>query len=117
VIDPSEQEAMQEAVMELMPDKCIILNPITAVDTQGATSQTWGTVTANSRCRLDYKSGGTGGAGASLQLYNGYALTLPHDVTIGEGYRVSYGGDLYNVTEIDQDKSWKVQIVCKVEKL
>ena len=117
MIESSELTAMRDAVLELMPSACHILSPTNTVDSQGAVMQTWGTVTANSKCRLDYRKGATSTAQASLQMYTGWVLTLPYNATVAEGYRVSYNSELYNITAIDKSKSWNIETVCEVEKL
>jgi head-tail adaptor len=97
---------MRAAIAELLPATCHILSVTRTSDGQGGFTDTWGTATANVSCRLDYKRGDERVFGATNQPYNGFVLSLPYDKTITAANRVKIGTTQYNVTMVDNGKSW-----------
>jgi head-tail adaptor len=106
---------MRQAVGELLPATCHILSLSQTSDGQGGFTDTWGTATANVSCRLDYKRGDERVFGATNQPYNGFVLSLPYDSTITAVNRVKIGSTQYNVTMVDNGKSWAAVVRCAVE--
>jgi len=103
---------MRAAISELLPARCNVLTVTRTSDGQGGQVDTWGTVTANVPCRLDYGAGDIRGAeilsGNAIQSYSGWILSVPFGTAISEVNRVQLGGVLYNVTIADNEKSWGV---------
>jgi head-tail adaptor len=101
---------MREAIAELLPATCHILSVTRTSDGQGGFTDTWGTATANVACRLDYQQGvgrrGEMVVAASMQPYNGFVLSLPWNSTITAANRIKIGSTNYNVTMVDNGKSW-----------
>lgn len=99
-----------------MPDTCNILSATLASDGMGGFTTTWGTATANVPCRLDRVNTGletqTGGA---VELFQEWVLTMPYDETISTQNRIGTGGHIYEVTGVDDDKSWPVTIRVYLE--
>jgi len=104
----SDLADMRAAVGELLPARCNVLSVTRTSDGQGGQVDTWGTATANVQCRLDYKRGDESVFGNALRPYSGWVASLPHDTTISETNRLQIGGVVYNVTMVDNNKSWNV---------
>ena len=106
----NEQLAFMRDQIELtLPDTCTILSPTRASDGQGGWTETWGTVSAGVKCRLDAAKKLNQReqiAGAALLPFAYWTLTLPYDTVIESTYRVVVGGNTYNVEHEDGDKSW-----------
>jgi hypothetical protein len=100
-----------------MPDTCAILSPTHTSDSQGGHTTTWGTATASVACRLDGVLGREREtvSGAALRGYSRWVLTLPHDATIEESWRVVHDGNTYNVIGKPKSGSWKAHIRCELE--
>lgn len=114
-LSAAELASMRAEVLYLMPDTCAILSATSAADGYGGYTVTWGTATASIACRIDSVRKSENQAGAALQPFHGYVLTLPYNATITTDNRVVYGGDTYNVLSVDSDKSWPVSVRCMVE--
>ncbi len=107
-----------------LPDTCNILSLTRTSDGQGRWTETWGTATANVKCRLDSQASRglvTAGAeqvvSASLKPYSDWVITLPHDTIITEANRVQVGSDTFNVTAVDKGQSWGVNVRAMLEKV
>jgi len=117
-ISSAELTQMRSDVEQLMPDKCNILSVVRASDGMGGFTETWGTVTANARCRLDKVRGVEKVTGGALSPYSRWMLTLPYDATVTAANRIEHGGNTYAVVDpSDEDKSWRVSVRCEVEKV
>lgn len=103
----------------LLPDTCNILTVTRTSDGQGGFTEAWGTATAstNVACRLDGINATEVVAGAGLQAFHTYVLTLPHDTTITTADRVEVGDDTFNITSVDQTKSWSACVRAWLERL
>lgn len=100
----------------LMPDTCTILSRTLSNDGMGGGTVTWGTATAGVVCRLDRVNQPTPAvAGAALQSFQSWVMTMPYDETITTQNRILHDGHTYNVTGIDDDKSWPVTIRVYLE--
>jgi len=111
---------MRDALEELMPDTCAILTATNASDGQGGYTVTWGTASANVKCRVDpgKKEMYERLTGAKLEPFSWWQLTLPHDTTITAQSRVVVNGNTYNVVNHDDNKSWQATLrvaLMKVE--
>ena len=100
-----ELEYIQDSIEDLLPDSCYILSPTSTADGAGGFTDAWGTA-GTADCRLDPVRGGERTVGASIQPVFSYILTLPHDTTIAENYRVEVGTSTFAVTSVDTSKSW-----------
>jgi hypothetical protein len=120
LLSDSQLEFMRDQIELTLPDTCTILSPTRASDGQGGWTDTWGTASANVKCRLDAskklaQSERLGGA--ALLPYSYWMLTLPHDTTIGTTYRVVHSGQTYNVEYEDSEKSWNACVRVLVTRI
>ena len=104
-----------------LPDTCNILEVTIGSDGQGGQTETWGTATGGTAvaCRLDAVPGLTGresGAGAAVQPFQSYYLTVPYDTTITGSNRVEHGSYTYAIISVDLDKSWPIDVRCHLER-
>jgi len=101
----------------LMPGTCNILSVTLTSDDQGGYTEAWGTATLGESCRLDSINAREVVAGAGLQAFHLYVLTLPHGTTIATSNRVEVGSDTFSVTSIDQEKSWSTCVRAYLERI
>ena len=101
----------------VLPDKGYILTLTQVSDGQGGFTDTWGTASAYTKCRLDYMTGTEAVFGGALKPYSGWNLTVPYNTSITQANRFSLNGDTYAVVEVDTDKSWNLFIRARVEKV
>lgn len=108
MLSSRDLEYMRSTLEDLLPDTCVILSPTNASDGQGGYTVTWGTASANVKCRIDpgRKEMYERVTGAKLTPYSWWQLTLPYDTTIATNYRVVVNGATYNVVNPDDNKSW-----------
>lgn len=116
-----ELASIRSDINNLLPDTGYIITRTETSDGMGginvATSAT-GTVS----CRLDARminmlKGGESVAGAAIQSFQQLVLTIPYDTTITTDNQFLKGGQLYNITSVDDDKSWKGCIRCILERV
>jgi head-tail adaptor len=101
----------------VLPDTGDILSVTQVSDGQGGFTDTWGTATADVKCRLDYMTGMEAVFGGALKPYSGWNLTVPYNTTLTAAHRFYLSGNTYAVVEVDTDKSWNLFIRAKVEKV
>lgn len=102
----TELQYMRDAIGQLMPDVCNILSVTNTPDGYGGVTQTWGTASANVKCRLDVKSGNIATTGGAIQEYVSYMLSLPYDTVIDFTNQVEINGSTYAVTDVNDNQSW-----------
>lgn len=109
MLNNSDLSYMRDTLEQIMPDTCVILTATNTSDGQGGYATTWGTATANLRCRIDpgRKEMYERVTGAVLQPFSWWQLTLPWDAVITTESRVVVNGDTYNVVNHDDNKSWQ----------
>lgn len=120
MLSSADLQYMRDTSEELLPDTCTILSPTNAPDGYGGVEQTWGTVSAAVACRLDHRktlSQDETIAGAAIQPFSSYMLTIPYDETIEEKYRIVHNSVTYNVVTVNTGQSWKAIKRCSVEKV
>ena len=105
-----------------LPDVGNILSLTRTSDGRGGWTETWGTVTANVKCRLELVQRNLGigvenVANASIRPYSSWILTLPHGTTFTTANRFEYGGETYNVTEVNANSSWLADVRATLEKI
>jgi head-tail adaptor len=109
-----ELDDIRKAIAETLPDVCSILTLTTVSDNMGELTQTW-TETDQAKCRLDAEVAGEGLAGAGLQPYERYTLTLPQGTTITTANRVKVGSTTYNIVAINLSPSWRASMRVKLQ--
>lgn len=113
-----ELDAIRKDVLTLLPETGQILVSTGASDGQGGYTETWGTATANVPYRLDPLKGREQVAGAAVQPYHSFVLTLLHGTEITTANRFeAEGGQVYSVTSVDDGKSWQASVRAYVEKV
>lgn len=100
----------------LLPDTCNILTLTRTANSQGGWAESWGTATSNVACRLDPISGREQMAGAALQPFYSYVLSLPYGTTLTEANRVEVGTAVYTVVSVDANKSWSFGVRAYLER-
>jgi len=119
----AEITQMRTDVETLLPDVGDVLSLTQASDGQGGFTDTWGTATANVACRLDPLMGQVmlGSvetmAGAAIQPYSRFTLTVPNGTTITAANRFLLSGTSYNVVSLDIGRSWDLCKRIIVEKI
>ena len=98
---------MRNSIEELLPDTCNILGLTQTSDGAGGYSETWGTVTANVPCRVDYRSGREQVASSQLTSYQSVTISLPYDVTVTPLNRVQVGLNVFSIQAVNAGQSWK----------
>lgn len=107
-VTSAELTQMRADILDnLLPDTCNILTVTRTEDGEGGWSESWGTASTGVNCRLDGLSGRENIAGAAVQPFHSYVLTLPWDTTITTDYRVEYGTVTYEVKSV-KTGSWMV---------
>lgn len=114
-IDANLLAAMRADIQNTLPDTCNIITVAEAADGQGGWTETQSTATASVKCRIDQQTGLEFETGGALEDYATYILTLPHDTTIAVTNRVECNGSTFNVTHIDDDKSWMASKRVRLE--
>lgn len=110
---------MRDSIEELLPDTCNILSVTRTPDGQGGFTETWGTAVVGAACRLDRQQAvGRRGeivSGAALEAYTGWVISLPQATAVNVANRIEISSSSYNVTSVDNGKSWSAVVRCAVE--
>lgn len=101
----------------VLPDTCDILSVTRTSDGQGGWTDAWATATEDVACRIDFRGGVESIAGAAVQPFSGYVLTVPHDTTLTTAHRIYHGTIYYNVIEVDNSHSWQLFLRARLEKV
>lgn len=111
MLSSRELEFMREAIEDLLPDTCDILQVTETPDGFGGVTQTWGTAVSGTAvpCRLDIinrTSDRESIAGAGIKAFQETILSLPYDAQITVTNRVQHNGTIYNVHSVNTGQSW-----------
>ena len=118
-----ELTSIRNDIDDLLPDTGYVIEVTETPDgmggnTEGTAVATDGTVTyrldpeTEQRLRVSETI-----TGRSLQPYHRFVLTLPYDTTITSNNRfLGASADYYNITSVDDDKSWRASVRCYVER-
>ena len=91
---------------EALPDICDIEQRTLTTDTVGGFTETWAIAWQDIPCRFADRTGRER-ALASREVVEGeWVLTLPHDQEIEPSMRVRRGGDIYEVTWVNEGRSY-----------
>lgn len=108
-----ELASIRADINDLLPDTGYIIGITRTADGQGGHPESTAIVAGGTvSCRLDARiintlRSGESVAGAAIQPFHQFILTLPYDATITTENQFLKGGELYNVISVDDDKSWK----------
>lgn len=117
-----ELTSIRNDIDDLLPDTGYIIAITNTPDGQGGqTVSTAVTAGGTVSCRLDGRminmlKGGESVAGAALVSFQQFILTLPYNTTITTNNQFLKDGQLYNITSVDTDKSWKASVRCILER-
>ncbi len=100
-----------------MPDTCDILSLTRTGDSAGGWSEAWGTASGTIACRIDPLVGNEQLAGGGVQSFYTYILSLPHGTSITAANRVKINSVVYNVTDVDANKSWSSCVRATIERV
>jgi Phage head-tail joining protein len=118
---PSDAELAQiraDLNAATLPDTGNILSQTWVSDGAGGGSATWGTATANVSYRLDWRQGRQQVQSGAVEPFAFWQLTLPHGTGITSANRFEdKSGNQYNVSSVDNGKSWSMDVRCTVEAL
>jgi hypothetical protein len=111
-ISPSLQAKMRAQVSELLPDTCVLWSPTSGGVVGGRPtpgSANAGTVS----CRVDpiaSRNATETDIAMREDTDRMYQLTLPHDTTIAENYKVVHGSVTYEILQFVNSHSWNVSV-------
>jgi len=117
----AELTAIRADIEDLLPDTGYIIAVTETAD--GLGGQSIGTSIAGTvSCRLDPKiintlNSGEEMVGAAVESFHRWILTLPYNTTIAANNQFLHNDVLYNVSSIDDDKSWKASVRVMLEKV
>mgnify|MGYP001151829381 FL=1 len=106
-LSANELAQIRADVAGLLPDTCDILEVTRTSDGAGSWVETWGTATADVRCRLDFRSYGKEAMNATvLTPFKGEIISMEYDETITTANRVLLNSVTYNITGVNDNQSW-----------
>ncbi len=112
----AELAAMRTDIANLLPDTCNLLSLTLTSDGQGGHTEAWGTATASVSCRLDAAGRPfEGQAGTRQEEFGPWVLSVPQGTSITAQQRVECNGSTFNVTSVDNEKSWVAVIRAQLE--
>ena len=115
-LSSADLEFMRSEIENMLPDTCNILSVLKTSDGMGGFTETWGTATANVKCRLDTKSGNYRSLDGSVQSFDKLVFSLPYNTAIEIANRIEYNGETYQPTA-ENSGSWLAVKRVEVEKL
>lgn len=118
MIGSKELQRIRADAERLLPDTCHILAAAYTQDGQGGYIETWGTVAANVRCRVDaYLHGGREQVNTDkLASYRQFVVTLPHNTQISSDNIIRTSSGDYAVISVDSGTSWAAVLHAIVER-
>jgi head-tail adaptor len=112
-----ELAQMRADIEDLMPDVCDILSVTYVSDGEGGMTETWGTVSADVKCRVDYRSGSEKMTGGAIQPYSKAVLSLPYSTTISTTNRVKMDAYVWSVLSVNNKQSWDAVRRAELERV
>ena len=116
MLSSNDLSFMRDCIENLLPDTCYILTASGTADGSGGVTESWGTATSTTKCRLDTVNGKFTDMAGAVQTYNKLMLSLPYDAVITEANRVYYNSTIYQVTSVN-DGSYLVTKRAEVQKV
>lgn len=123
MLTAKELASIQTDINKLLPDTGYIIGITRTADGQGGYTESTAIVAGGTvSCRLDARiintlRSGESVAGAAIQPFHQFILTLPYNTTITTENQFQLGTVLYNVISVDNDKSWKASTRVIVERI
>ena len=116
MLSSNDLSYMRDSVELLLPDTCYILTNSGTADGSGGVTDSWGTASTTTACRLDTMTGNYKDMDGAVQTYNKLILSTPYDTVITEANRVYYNSTTYQVTSVN-DGSWLATKRAEVQKI
>ena len=117
MLTDAELSVIRADVARMLPDTGYVLSLSSVSDGQGGYTDSWGT-SGTVTYRLDARQGHESVAGAAVQPYHEYTLTLPYTTTLTTLHRFKdASGNTYAVMSVDNGKSWPVSKRAIVERV
>lgn len=105
----AELAQMREAIEDLMPDSCDILQLTQTSDGAGGLVDTWGTATGGVSvpCRLDFGTPGNEAmSNSSLTPFQKGIVSMPYNYTVTHANRLKINSITYSVQGVNTNQSW-----------
>ena len=119
MLSTNELAWMREAIDDLLPDTCEIMDK-TETNTNGVLTVSYAGNDTEYDCRLDAKKHivpkNTEGTGA-VKFYFTYILTLPYNAIVTEANHILHDSIEYAIISIDEDKSWAISRRLTLERV
>jgi hypothetical protein len=116
MLSSNDLSYMRDSVELLLPDTCYILTNAGTADGSGGVTESWGTASTTTKCRLDTVTGNYKDMAGAVQTYNKLILSLPCGTAITEANRVYYNSTTYQVTSVNYG-SWLATKRAEVQKV
>ena len=113
MLETNDLSYMRDALELLMPDTCSILSKTVTNDGAGGFTESWGTATASTRCRVDFSSGMMPMIGGAIQPFTKLELHVPYDTTLSADNEIVWGGNTYRI-EPSSLQSWQTEKVAVI---
>jgi hypothetical protein len=120
VLSAAELAAIRADVLTMLPDTGFVLESALTPDGMGGWTDVWGTATGGTVVyRLDPVRGQESVAGAAVQPFHTFVLTLPYNATITASNRFqATDGSTWAVKSVDEPgKSWIASVRAYVERV
>lgn len=112
MIESSLLEIFRTAQESLLPDTCTIQAPTAGQDAIGQPTKSWAARATGVACRLAAREVRELILGTRDTPVGEWVLTVAHDQTIETGDRVIYQSRTFEVTGVEQEKSWQTARRC-----
>jgi uncharacterized protein (UPF0128 family) len=118
LLSSSELAQLRADIADLLPDTCRV-ERMSASNTGGYVTETWGTAIASTTCRIDPDTRRSDAdivadreAGISR-----YIATFQYDTDLRDGDRIVYSGNTYQVTELHTEHSMNGSVRARVTRV
>lgn len=118
LLSASELAALRADIADLLPDTCRI-ERMTAANTGGYVTETWGTAIASAACRIDpdQRRSENSVVGDREAGISRYIATFEHDTDLRDGDRIVYSGGMYEVIELHSQHSMNGSVRARVSRI
>lgn len=106
LISAAELAAMRDIAGSFFPDTCTISTLTNSVDETGSPTQTFADTYTGVACRLDPAAGNEIVRNLALEGESTWWLNIPYNQPIDITYRVTHGGDTYDIKYVVDTQSY-----------
>src|SRR5258706_11372262 len=112
-----ELTGMREAIALLLPDTCSILQMVQSQDGEGNITSVGSAIATAIPCRVDsWHRGYLAVSGAAIEPFSRYTISMAYNQSVNEANKIKVGNDVYRVTGVNTDQSWKAVLRVDVER-